>query len=145
MQLTTDQSPTIVDTGIFSFQKALIEPQTPSGLYYHLVFRASENLDSIGERRRKSFYGFIFGCAHALGGEIESIGGAGGSIQILVSLNREETPADFIRKLKLFTASWAKRNLSLPDFAWRDADVSTVSQSECIRAGAVIQSRNFLF
>jgi Transposase IS200 like len=145
MQLTIDQSPTIIDTRVFSFPNALISSETPSFLYYHLVFRASESLDSIGEQRRKNFYGFIFGCARTLNGEIESIGGTGSSIQILVTLKPAETPADFIRKLKLFTASWAKRKLNLPDFEWRGVEVSTVSRSECIRTSAVIQSRNFLF
>lgn len=145
MQLAIDQATTIFDTRAVSFRKPLTSTEAQSGLYYHFVFRASENLDVVGERQRKSFYGFIFGCAQTLGGEIESIGGRGDSIQLLVALNPSETPADFIKKIKLFTASWAKRKLNLPDFTWENVQVSTVSQSECIRASAVIQSRNFLF
>jgi hypothetical protein len=145
MQLTIEQGTTIVDTRVFAFAKPVIAVETPSVLYYHLIFRAGDNLDLIDKNRRKDFYAFIFGCAHALDGAIEAIGGKGGSIQLLVSLNPTETPADFIKKVKLFTASWAKRKLNLPDFAWRDVEVSTVSQSQRRRISSSIQSRNFLF
>lgn len=145
MQLNIEQGTTIVDTRVFVFRKSLISAETPSVLYYHLVFRASDNLDLIDGEQRKSFYGFIFGCAHALDGTIESIGGRGGNIQLLVALNPTETPADFIKKVKLFTASWAKRKLNLPGFAWRGVEVSTVSGSQRRQIISAIQSQNFLF
>jgi hypothetical protein len=145
MQLTIDQATTIVNTRIFTFRKPLTVTVAPSVLYYHLVFQASDNLDSIGVRQRRDFYGFIFGCARTLGGKIESIGGRGVSVQILVALDPAETPSAFIRKLKLFSAAWAKRKLNLPDFAWRSAEVASVSRSQCRRISSSIQSRNFLF
>jgi hypothetical protein len=145
MQLTIDQGTTIIDTRVIAFAKPFIAAETPSILYYHLIFRATENLDLIDKNRRKDFYAFIFGCAHALDGTIEAIGGKGSGIQLLIALNPTETPADFIKKVKLFTASWAKRKLNLPEFAWRDIEVSTVSGSQCRRISSSIQSRNFLF
>jgi hypothetical protein len=145
MQLTIDQGTTIVDTRVFNFPKASARKKADSKLYYHLIFRASCNLDSVGGERRKDFYAFIFGCANVLQGTIESIGGKGANLQILVSLSPNETPADFVKKIKLFTASWAKRKMNLPDFAWLDVEAATQSLSECRRTMSYIQSRNFLF
>ena len=88
MQLTIDQGTTIADTRIFTFAKPAIAAEPPSVLYYHLIFRANDNLDSIGGGERKAFHSFIFGCAQALDGSIESIGEKGSNLQLLAALVR---------------------------------------------------------
>jgi hypothetical protein len=145
MQLTVNDESTIISTRVFAFQKPLIPAETASELYYHLIFRSNEDLDLIGESARRKFYGFIFGCAGGLQGKIESIGGCRDSVHLLVALKRTQTPADFIRKIKLFTSAWAKRKLNLPEFIWHEEEVSTVSRSQRGRVTSYIQSRRFLF
>ncbi len=145
MQLTVNDESTIISTGVFAFQNSSNSDESTPELYYHLIFRSNEDLDSTGEDARRKFYGFVFGCAGGLQGTIESIGGCGDTIHLLVALKRTQTPADFIRKMKLFTSVWAKRKLNLPGFVWYEEEVSTVSRSQRGRVTSYIQSRRFLF
>jgi hypothetical protein len=145
MQLSIDQAETVIDTRVLAFQKPARAAENVSRLFYHLVFKSNKSLDAMDAGRRRKFFGFIFGCTQGLQGEIESIGGAGNGIQILVSLKSTQTPADFVKKLKLFSSVWAKRKLNLPDFVWSDVEVSTVSHSQRWQVSSYIQSRSFLF
>ena len=145
MQPATDQATTIFDTRIFAFQKPAAPAKDVSGLYYHLAFRSNADLNLIEADRRRKFFGFIFGCTQNLLGTIETVGGRGDSMHLLVRLDSSQTPADFIKKIKLFSAAWARRKFDLPDFRWLDEEVSTVSRSECRRVASFIQSQGFLF
>ncbi|MET0754337.1 MAG: transposase [Pyrinomonadaceae bacterium] len=145
MQPAVNDEPTIISTGVFAFSTSSIPAESTSELYYHLIFRSNEDLDLLGEDARRKFYGFIFGCAGGLQGTIESIGGCGDSVHFLIALKRTQTPADFIRKMKLFTSAWAKRKLNLPGFVWYEEEVSTVSRLQRGRVTSYIQSRRFLF
>src|SRR5688572_8266899 len=118
MQLTIDQATTIADTRVFVFQKSPLTAETVSGLYYHLVFRSNKNLDLIEAGQRRKFFGFISGCMQNLQVSIESVGGKGSAVHLLVALDASQTPADFINKIKVFSAAWAKRKLDLADFRW---------------------------
>jgi REP element-mobilizing transposase RayT len=151
MQLTIDQATTIADTRVFVFQKPAprekprLRAENVSGLYYHLVFKSNKNLDHIEAGRRRKFFGFISGCMQNLQVRIESVGGKGGSVHLLVALDPSQTPADFINKLKLFSSAWAKRKLDMHDFRWLGEEVSTVSQSERRRVSWLIESQGFSF
>lgn len=145
MQMTIDQATTIVDTRVFGCPRRAAAEEKASGLYYHLIFKANTNLDALGADARRKLFGFVFGCSQNLHGTIETVGGRGASLHLLISLDSSQTPADFIKKIKLFSSVWARRKLGLTDFRWLDEEASTVSQSERPRVAAFIQSQSFLF
>ena len=121
---------TICDVApLFSFPK----PETtvkPLSLHYHIVFHLDKDC-LIDEIWRKLFYKYINGCLHALGVDLEAIGGAGDHVHLLINLNSTDTLSDVARRLKLLTQSWVKRKALCRDFAWQeDFQAFTVSLSQ---------------
>lgn len=119
---------------------------TPTtGLHYHFIFCANTEIGELEFEGRENFFRFMVNCVRVQQGSVEAIGGKNDSVDLLVSLNLVQNPADFIRRVKLLSASWAKRNLNLADFAWRDEEVSTVSQSQCNYLSQLIERESKTF
>lgn len=144
MMFNAYQSTTIVDINRANLDLFSIN-ESSSSLHYHFVLNANAEVDKLKEADSKKFYRFIAGCAQIFRGRVETIGGNDDTLQLLVTLDLMQNPAEFIRKLKLFTASWARRNLNLADFAWADEEVFTVSQSQCEYLSQSIQRRSKTF
>jgi hypothetical protein len=125
-----NQGTTVVDVNLLNFETSA-KNDPPSGLHYHFVFSANTEMDLLSYASREKFYRFVVNCARIQQGNVEVIGGKNESVNLLVSLNPGQNPSDFIKRVKLLTASWARRNLNLSDFAWREEEVATVSESQC--------------
>ena len=102
----------------------------PLSLQYHIVFHLDKDC-VIDDEWRKPFYKYIAGCLRALKCDLEAIGGSGDHVHLLVSLNSTDTLADVVRRLKLLSQSWVRRNISCRNFSWReDFQAYTVSLSQ---------------
>lgn len=112
-----------------AIKDALIAKQF--SLHYHLVLHA-DRTSRIEEAWRVQFYKYIAGCLRAAGGEAEAIGGAGNHIHILFNVDSAVNLTDFVKRLKILTESWARRQkIAAGRFGWReDAQISTVSRSQ---------------
>lgn len=127
-----EQATTIADAGSFDLKNmtGIIHPAAPNRLYYHFVFTANINFSSASNEVRAKFYKYMGVCAKVLDARLQTFGGKDAYMHLLVSLERNQTPFDFIWRMKLLTAAWAKRNMHLTNFKWVGADASTVSLSE---------------
>lgn len=146
MLSTQNQGTTIIDFNLLN-PGAFNQSEPQSGLHYHFVFSASERISDLSLEQQRKFYGFIANCVRGQAGAIEALGGKGKSINLLVSLNLAQNPADFVKRLKLLTASWARRNLTLANFEWLDEEVATISKSQCRSISRRIehQSKDFFW
>ena len=108
----------------------LINQQKPF-LYYYVVLTCVNAQFETDERER--FYNFLGGTIRAAGGAPEAIGGTANEIQMLVGFDSLSVPPDdFIRRLKLLSASWARRKTKAADFAWSEK-VSAITIGEAQR------------
>lgn len=98
--------------------------------YYYIVLTCVNAQFEIAERDR--FYNFLGGTIRAAGGAPEAVGGSREEIHLLVGFDSfEMLPADFIRRLKLLSASWARRKTAAADFAWSEkVQAITVGESQ---------------
>ncbi|HEX8398218.1 MAG TPA: hypothetical protein VF644_12380 [Pyrinomonadaceae bacterium] len=93
---------------------------------------------------REKFYNFLAGTICTAGGMPEAIGGSGGEIHLLIGFDSfDTTPADFIRRLKLLSASWARKKTGATDFAWSEkVQAITISESQRERVRRRIFNQN---
>lgn len=104
-------------------------PASAPNLHYHLVFYAESGV-TLSEEWRAQFYRFLSGCAMGLGCKA-LVGGTGIRVDLLISLPATTAVADFVRRMKVLSASWARRKTALRNFAWHSAEqISTVSPSQ---------------
>lgn len=144
MIISTNQGTTVVEINRANFDLfSISEPS--SSLHYHFVLSANTEIGSLTDADCKKFYRFIASCTQILNGSVETIGGKDDTVHLLVTLNLTQNPADFIRRLKLFTSSWAQRNLNLANFAWDEEEVFTVSGSQCNYLSQSIQRQSKIF
>lgn len=87
-------------------------------LHYYFVFKAQP--EAISDAWRERFYLFIAGCIRASGGSLVTIGGNDQTVKLSVALNPIFAPDEFARRLKILSASWARRKADCPYFAWRE-------------------------
>lgn len=111
-------------------------------LYYYIVLNC-ENAQFEVDMREK-FYNFLAGTICTAGGMPEAIGGSGGEIHLLIGFDSfDTTPADFIRRLKLLSASWARKKTGATDFAWSEkVQAITISESQRERVRRRIFNQN---
>ncbi|HLM01333.1 MAG TPA: transposase [Pyrinomonadaceae bacterium] len=113
----------------------------PLSLQYHIVFHLDKG-GAIDEAWQNLFYKYIAGCLRALKCDLEAIGGAGDHVHLLVNLNSTDALADIVRRLKLLSQSWVRRNVLCSDFAWReDYQAFTVSLSQSGRVRRYIHNQ----
>jgi len=111
-------------------------------LYYYIVLTA-DNAEFETEAREK-FYNFLAGTIRTGGGAPEAIGGNGSEIHLLIGLDSlAAKPADFVRRLKLLSASWAQRKIGAIDFAWSEkVQAIAISESQRERVRRRIFAQN---
>ena len=111
-------------------------------LYYYIVLTCVNA--QFDEAAREKFYNFLAGTICAAGGTPEAIGSNEGEIHLLVGFDSfETTPADFIRRLKLLSASWARKKTGATDFAWSEkVQAITISESQRERVRRRIFNQN---
>ncbi len=127
----SEQATTVVDLGSLKSKTITgIDNRPPNPLYFHFIFSANTNFSSAAKEARTEFYKYMKVCAKVLDAGLQVFGAKDTYIHLLVSLDRAQTPFDFIQRMKLLTAARARRNMKLKNFRWINADVSTVSQSE---------------
>lgn len=99
-------------------------------LYYYIVLTAENAGFETAERAK--FYNFLAGTIRTAGGAPEAIGGGANEFHLLVAFDSSHAaPADFIRRLKLLSASWAQRKIGAIDFAWSEKfQAITISESQ---------------
>ena len=119
----------------------LINQQKPF-FYYYIVLTCVNTQFETDARDR--FYNFLAGTIRAAGGAPEAIGGSGDEIHLLVGFDSfEMPPADFIRRLKLLSASWARKKTDAVDFAWSEkVQAITVGESQRERVRRRIFNQN---
>jgi hypothetical protein len=108
---TINQAVTIPDDSFFQAHRRF----TPS-MHYHFVFKAQP--ESILNDWRESFHRFIAYCVHVSGGSIITIDGADQTVKLRVVLSPTSAPDEFARRLKILSASWARRKTECRHFAW---------------------------
>ena len=60
------------------------------------------------------------------------MGGTNEKMFLLAGLNSTEAPADFVRRVKLVSQSWIRRETPNKDFSWQaECEAFTVSLSQC--------------
>ncbi|HLM59240.1 MAG TPA: hypothetical protein VK308_00415 [Pyrinomonadaceae bacterium] len=104
---------TVVDSIVTRFNL----PQK-SDLHYCFAFTAQSTV--VADRWREAFYKNIAGSVNALGGRIVGIYGTNQTVNIRVVLPPTAAPDCFARRLKILSASWARRKAACPNFAWRE-------------------------
>lgn len=107
----------------------LIEQKKPS-LYFHIVL-STENARFESAAREK-FYNFLGGTIRAAGAAPEAIGGSDDEIHLLIGFDSiDAQPSNFIRRLKLLSASWARKKTDAADFAWKESfQAFTIGESQ---------------
>ncbi|MDQ4120467.1 MAG: transposase [Acidobacteriota bacterium] len=120
----------------------LINQKNPL-LYFYIVLTA-ENA-RFKPAAREKFNSFLAATICATGGLPEAVGGKDDKIHLLVAFNSIDTqPADFIRRLKLLSANWARRKTDATDFAWSEkVQAITIgdAQRERVRRRILNQSK----
>ena len=111
-------------------------------LYYYIVLTCVNA--QFDEAAREKFYNFLAGTICAADGTPEAICGNEGEIHLLVGFDSfDTTPADFIRRLKLLSASWARKKTCATDFAWSEkVQAITISESQRERVRRRIFNQN---
>jgi hypothetical protein len=113
-------------------------------LYYYIVLTCvNAQFDEAG---REKFYNFLAGTICAADGTPEAIGGNEGEIHLLVGFDSfDTTPADFIRRLKLLSASWARKKTGATNFTWSEkVQAITIGESQRERVRRRIFNQNNL-
>lgn len=137
-------STTVVATSVPFFSESHSRVQSNLRLNYYIVLKTAENFAVTSEIRRQ-IYKCLAGCASSADAEITAIGGAANQIHLLVSLNSASALADFVRKIKLFAETWAKRKL-LVRLVWQEEyDAFTVSPSQIERVAGYIRRQDTYF
>jgi hypothetical protein len=111
-------------------------------LYYYIVLTCVNA--QFETAAREKFYNFLAGTIRTAGGAPEAIGSNGREIHLLVGFDSFDTaPADFIRRLKLLSASWARKKIGATDFAWSEkVQAITISESQRERVRRRIFNQN---
>jgi hypothetical protein len=111
-------------------------------LYYYIILTAENAQFETAARER--FYNFLAGTILTGGGLPEAIGGSECEIHLLIGFDSFDTaPADFIRRLKLLSASWAQKKTGATDFAWSEkVQAITISESQRERVRRRIFDQN---
>lgn len=119
----------------------LLDQKKPLLYYYIVLTCVNAQFD---EAAREKFYNFLAGTICAAGGTPEAISGNEGEIHLLVGFDSfDTTPADFIRRLKLLSASWARKKTGATDFAWSEkVQAITISESQRERVRRRIFNQN---
>lgn len=136
--LSTTQLPgTVVCEPLAFFDIAKNAPN----LHYHLVLQVAEGAETIGDEWREQFYKFIAGCVRASGGATEAVGGTSDYVHLLVRLNTTHVLSDIVNKIKLLSATWAKRKTNNKTFAWGEFEAFTVSPTQRARVRDYIRAQ----
>lgn len=106
-------APTVVDSIVTRFNL----PQK-SDLHYCFAFTVQSAV--IADSWRESFYKNIAGSVKALGGRLVGIYGTNQTVNIRVVLPPTAAPDCFARRLKILSASWARRKAASRIFAWSE-------------------------
>ena len=109
-------------------------PSTYLSLHYHLVFSTKNRVPWIQSLLQNRLHEYLGGTVNRLGGLSQGVGGVEDHVHLLVGLKATHCLSDFMRELKKASSSWAKHELTLPDFAWQDG-YSAFSVSATSRAG----------
>ena len=111
-------------------------------VYYYIVLTCENAQFEASERER--FYHFLAGTTRAAGGAPEAVGGKDDKIHLLIGFDSlVGTPADFIRRLKLLSAGWARKKTGAADFAWSEkVQAITIGESQRERVRRRIFNQN---
>jgi hypothetical protein len=93
----------------------------------HYCFEFTTRNELISDDWRDAFYKFIAGNVRALGGSFAAIGGTNQTVELRVILKPTFAPDLFAQRLKILSASWARRKAGRSNFAWlEDYDAITL-------------------
>jgi len=95
-------------------------PQSYAGLYYHLVFRTKDRNTLIPTEIFSLLGEYIGGILKNEQGKLLAYGGMPDHVHMLVSLGREHTIADVMKKVKASSSKWIHdKDPMYRAFAWQ--------------------------
>ena len=136
-----DQLTTVVSGAPMPFLQKF-EPVS-SSLYFHFVLRTDGAV--LSDEQASGLKKYITGFARRAGSRISTVSVAQNRVHILVGLSQFCALGTFVRELKLFSATFAKRKLDAENFVWREKyDAFTVSLSQIERVCSYIHRQKLL-
>jgi REP element-mobilizing transposase RayT len=101
-------------------------------IYYHLVFRTKNSVQSIDEKHKENLYKYIWGIVKNKNCKLYRINGMPDHIHLLTDLHPSISLADFVKEIKVASSIWLKQNNLFPKFeAWAEGyGAFTISQNE---------------
>ncbi len=95
--------------------------QSLSKILLHIVFSVKDREPLIIDSVKPDLHAYIAAsCRKISGGEAFRVGGTEDHVHIACALTRSISPADLIRKIKVSSSAWLKKQPGIPeDFAWQ--------------------------
>ncbi|MEP6902105.1 MAG: transposase [Actinomycetota bacterium] len=116
---------------------------TDLNLYFHLVLKVDGEIP--GGELELSLKKYITGFVRAIGGNIKAVSFVQDRVHLLVGLSQFYAPGNFVRELKLISATYAQRKLGLKNFVWQERyEAFTVSLSQIERVCSYIRRQKSL-
>lgn len=95
-------------------------PQSYSGLYYHIIFRTKNRFTLIQDNTFTRLGEYIGGIITSEGGKLLAYGGMPDHLHLLISLGREHTIADIVKKIKASSSKWIHDTVpEMRSFSWQ--------------------------
>lgn len=95
-------------------------PQSYSALYYHIIFRTKDRHTLIPDSIFTRLGEYIGGILISEQGKLLTYGGMPDHLHLLVSLGREHSIADILKKIKASSSKWIHETFpELHNFSWQ--------------------------
>ena len=106
-------------------------PQSFTSLHYHIIFSTKDRVASITQEIQQRLYDYIGGIVRAQDGVLIAAGGTSDHVHLLVSLDKQVSMSDAMRKIKSNTSKWVREMFPTQNaFAWQSGYAAfTVSLS----------------